>query len=210
MKLYLVRHGEVEGTKGRAIGQLDLPLSPAGAHRVRALADTWRGPAPDRLFASDLCRSVDSAQLLASRIGCALKIDPRLRELSFGHWEGIAWDEIHRQDGSRLAAWGERWWEVAPPGGETYADLSGRVLGWFEELAEEEGDTSVVLVVAHAGSLRALLVALLALPRSKFLELHLDYGHVSAVAATRRSSELIFLNQETFHGICKDPSPWPS
>ena len=191
MRLVLVRHGETEAGQGRAVGHLDLPMSTAGARAVAALARCWRGPAPGRIVASDLRRAVDSARLLARRHGSAgAETDPRLRELSFGEWEGLTWDEIHRRDRRRLESWGRRWWEAGPPGGETYAELSARVMAWFAELSresareereQERGEAAVILVVAHGGSLRALLAGLLDLPPAEVFDLRLDYAHVSEV-----------------------------
>lgn len=193
-RLYLVRHGEAEGSDGRAVGHLDLPLSVAGLRQVEALAASWHDSTPDRLFASDLRRAVDSARILAARTGGVLSLDPRLRELSFGEWEGLGWDEIHQGYRCQLAAWGERWWEVAPPGGETFADLSRRSLSWFHELPEEE----VVMAVGHGGSLRALLAALLGFSPKEVFDLRLDHAHVSAVAVDGESCELLYLNQSRF------------
>jgi alpha-ribazole phosphatase len=198
MKLYLVRHGEVEAGKGRVVGHLDLPLSAEGTRHISALANTWLGAPPSLFFASDLRRSIDSAALLAARLGRVPETDPRLRELSFGHWEGATWDEIYRRDRERLAAWGERWWEVAPPGGETFTNLSRRVLDWFADLEPRTEESTVVLVVAHGGSLRALLGALLGISHARLFELRLDCAHVSALVATQQIRELLFLNRDRF------------
>jgi broad specificity phosphatase PhoE len=193
-RLYLVRHGETAGSEGLALGHTDLPLSPAGVRSIEALAATWSGPAPGRLIASDLARAALSAEILAPRLGVAPAFDPRLREMSFGDWEGRPWDEIHRHDRERLQAWGDRWWENAPPGGEPYAGLKRRVLAWHAELAAGE----VVVAVAHGGSLRALLGALLGIPDDRIFELGQDYAHVSAVDLTPKGWEPRYLNQGRF------------
>ncbi|MBV8203209.1 MAG: histidine phosphatase family protein [Acidobacteria bacterium] len=194
-RLYLVRHGLAEVGSGRAVGHLDPPLSAAGAESIAKLAGSWRGPAPARVVSSDLRRAADSARLLAARLGAVAEADPRLRELAFGEWEGLTWDEIHRRDERRLAAWGDRWWEVAPPGGETFAELSRRVREWLEDLGS--GGEPVV-AVAHAGSLRALLGALLARPRRELFDLKLDHAHVSALTVDEGRGELLYLNRDCF------------
>ncbi len=199
MKLYLVRHGEAEGSAGRAVGQLDLPLSVQGARNVEALAASWQGPPPDRLFASDLKRAAESARILGRRFGIDPEIGPvidaRLREVSFGDWEGRAWDEIYVSDRERYESWSERWWDQAPPGGESFTDLGARVLAWYREQGEED---SVSVVVAHGGSIRALLVELLAIPRERAFELALSPARVSAVEVEEGRCELLFLDQVQF------------
>jgi len=193
MKLYLVRHGEAEGSAGRAVGHLDLPLSAAGARDIETLAATWQGPAP-RIFTSDLRRAVESARILGVRLGVEPVVDARLREVSFGDWDGQLWDEVHQRDRDRLEAWGGRWWELAPPGGETFTDLSRRVLAWLRELPEEEA----VMAVAHGGSIRALLAELLAMSRERVFDLHLAPARVSAVEVAGGGCELLFLDRDRF------------
>lgn len=196
MKLYLVRHGEAEGSEGRAVGHLDLPLSELGTCNVEALAASWQGPTPVRLFASDLRRATDSARILAARLGAEPVIDARLREVSFGDWEGRSWNEIYESDRQRYDAWTERWWEVAPPGGESFADLAVRVHAWFQDLGGGED----VIAVAHGGSIRALLVELLAIPRERAFELQLSPARVSAVELGDDGCELLFLDRTGWHG----------
>ena len=142
MRLYLVRHGEAQGSEGRAVGHLDLPLSDLGTRNLEALAASWQGPSPGRLFASDLKRATGSARILAARLGIEPVIDNRLREVSFGAWEGRAWDEVYETDRQRYDAWSERWWDLAPPGGESFADLAVRVHAWFQDLGEGEAPSS--------------------------------------------------------------------
>jgi len=191
MKIYLVRHGEAEGSEGLAVGHLDLPLSAPGARNVEALAASWQGPPPGRIFSSDLRRAAESARILATRFGRSPVTDPRLREVSFGEWDGRSWDEIYDRDRQRYDAWTERWWDLAPPGGESFADLEARVLAWFRELKEEE----TVLAVAHGGSIRALLAGLRAIPRERAFEVDLDPARISVLEVTGGVASLLFLNQ---------------
>lgn len=196
MKLYLVRHGEAEGSEGRAVGHLDLPLSDLGARNIEVLAASWRGPLPSRLFASDLRRATGSARILAQQFGIEPVLDARLREVSFGDWEGRAWDEVYETDRRRYDAWSERWWDLAPPGGESFADLAARVLAWYQDLTDGED----VIVVAHGGSIRALLVELLAIPRERAFDLQLSPARVSAVEIDDRGCKSLFLDRAGWHG----------
>ncbi len=202
MKLYLVRHGEAEGSEGRAVGHLDLPLSDLGARNMEALAASWQRPSPIRLFASDLRRATDSARILAKRFGIEPPdpiIDARLREVSFGEWEGRAWDEVYESDRQRYDAWSERWWDLAPPGGESFADLAVRVLAWFQDI-RDWGEGEDVIAVAHGGSIRALLVELLAIPRERAFDLQLSPARVSAVEINDGRCESLFLDRAGWHG----------
>lgn len=196
MKLYLVRHGEAEGSAGRVMGHFDPPLSDLGTRDVEALAASWQGPAPARLFASDLRRAAGSARILARRLGIEPVLDARLREVSFGEWEGRAWDEVYATDRQRFDAWSGRWWEVAPPGGESFADLAARVRAWFHDL----GHGGDVIAVAHGGSLRALIAELLATPHERAFDLQLATARVSALEIRDGGCELLFLDRPGWHG----------
>ena len=191
MKIYLVRHGEAKGREGLAVGHLDLSLSALGVHNVEALADSWQGPPPDRIFSSDLRRATESARIFAARLGVEPVVDPRLREVSFGEWDGRSWDEIYETDRQRYEAWSASWWDLAPPGGESFADLEARVLSWFRDLKDEE----TVLAVAHGGSIRALLAGLRVIPRERAFDLDLNPARISAVEVTAGVASLLFLNQ---------------
>ncbi len=84
-------------------------------------------------------------------------LTPALQELNFGDWEGQRWDDIDR---ASLDAWAKRPLDFVMPGGESGRDLYRRVADWAETLQFERDD----MIVAHAGSLRALAAVLLQRP----------------------------------------------
>ena len=191
MILYLVRHGAAEGCDGRCVGRTDAALSPAGAASVHALAGGWTS-APGRVIASPLARARASADVLANAWSLPVEFEPRLAEMDFGEWDGRTWNEIETADGGRLAAWMSEWVAVRAPGGESFGDVAARVSAWAGELPRE-GST---LVVAHAGSIRALLCTLLQLPLEAAFRLRVDHARVSAVRVGSRENELLFLNAD--------------
>ena len=77
--------------------------------------------------------------------------DDRLKELSFGAWEGRTWADLKRAEPAAVAARRRNRWAFVPPGGESYADLLVRVSPWLTELAPDS------VVVAHGGVARVLL-----------------------------------------------------
>jgi broad specificity phosphatase PhoE len=193
--LYLVRHGLAEGQEGRAVGQLDPPLTLEGAEAVRRLAARWQGPPADALYASDLRRAADSARLFPWSL--PVREDPRLREMSFGDWEGTLWREIEERDALRFEAWSRGWWTDPAPGGESYPQLADRVRSWLDEVMTAHSGGTVV-AVAHGGSLRALLAQTLRLPPETIFNLRLDLAHVSGLAAGPRGIEVLFVNRDRF------------
>jgi probable phosphoglycerate mutase len=82
------------------------------------------------------------------------RVDARLKELSFGDWEGLIWDEVEARDPEGARAREANKWRFAPPHGESYADLVARLTPWLDE---RDGDA---FVVAHGGVARAFMAIL--------------------------------------------------
>lgn len=151
MRLFLVRHGETAGNaEGRYIGWSDLPLSERGAAQAEALGRRLAAEPITVVFSSDLLRTSATAAAIAAPHGLRHRTDPGLRELRFGAFEGRTYNEIADQNRTALEAWITDPETVAPPGGETLAQLRRRVL-----LALPRQDGAVV--VTHGGPIRALL-----------------------------------------------------
>ena len=144
-ELWLVRHGETPASRGRRLaGWEDVPLTPFGEEQARALRPVLAGTAFDGVWCSDLQRTRATARLAWD--GEARR-DPRLREMSFGALEGRLWDTLE-------AHWQEamvRFVDFAPPEGETFEAVRGRVLDFVEGLAPGRH-----LVFTHGGVLRML------------------------------------------------------
>ena len=81
-------------------------------------------------------------------------VDDRLREIGYGHWEGLTLSEMERNDAVTFAARNLDKWGVAAPSGESYASVTLRVRNWYESLLVD------TVTVAHGGTMRALMVAL--------------------------------------------------
>ena len=195
MLLYLIRHAEPEGAVGRCLGHTDLALSAAGRSAVGALAEGWRAP-PTRVVASDLARTRETAAVLAARWALPVRTEPRLREMHFGVWDGRLWDAVRADDADRLDAWGAAWSTVPAPEGESFAAVAERVGAWWEEERSSLDAGDRVAVVAHAGSLRALLCHLLELPLDRAFQFRMDYARVTALSLDGPRPELRLLNAD--------------
>ena len=151
-RLWAVRHAPVRAA-GLCYGRSEVePVLAAGPAAARVLAlGTW---SIGQVWSSPSARCCAPAARVAAALGVPLVIDERLYELDFGAWEGRRWDELHALDGAALARWGADWLRAAPPGGETVAQLEGRVRAWWAGLRRDHEH----LLLAHAGVIRALQV----------------------------------------------------
>ena len=135
---------------GRLQGLTDIPLSPEG----EAAARTWRLPAPAdgwRRMCSPLLRARRTAELVQP--SAPVTVDSRLREMSFGVWEGKSVAQLRAEGGETFAAAERLGLDFHPPGGESPRLTMGRLAAWAREIAV--GDS--VVAVSHKAAIRALL-----------------------------------------------------
>ena len=128
--------------------------SAAGTTLARLLADRGLAPADLDFVASPLGRTRETMELLRGGLGIGLPdvvCDDRIKELSFGAWEGRTWTDLKRSEPAAVATRKRDCWRFVPPGGESYAMLLHRVIPWLAALKEDS------VVVAHGGVARVLL-----------------------------------------------------
>jgi len=194
-----IRHGVASGVEGRCIGHTDVPLSVEGADSIRALVHSWPTPLsgihPHRLASSDLRRAVDSAAILGQGWSLEVEYDPRLREMSFGVWDGRPWSALETEDGERFSAWMREWTTAATPEGEGATDVLRRATRWLEaQSPRDESPDTWVAVVSHAGWIRAAVSLLLEQAASGMFSIPVDHGRVTALRRASDGYELIASN----------------
>jgi broad specificity phosphatase PhoE len=112
--------------------------------------------------------------------------------MNFGEWDGRFWNALEREDPDRLKRWMENWITERVPGGESFTLLSERVRNWYAQCLANPAEE--IVVVAHAGSIRALLCHLLEVPLSKAFEFPVDRLRISAVEIAESGVRLLALN----------------
>ncbi len=196
-RLLLVRHGLTDWNAAQRFqGQHDVPLNEVGQRQAAALAGRLAGYAFESIFVSDLTRAVATAQAITSCHICSITVEPRLREISFGEWEGLTYAEIAARNPVLLAAW-EKNIENAPPGGETLAQLAGRVQAVLDELQRVYADDTLLLV-AHGGTLQVLICLAMGLPPENYWHFRLSPASLSEIALYPRGGILNLFN-DTSH-----------
>lgn len=151
--LLLVRHGETDWNRdGRWQGHSDTPLNDAGREQARRVAADLGGV--DVIYASDLARARETAEIIAADLGLDVRTDARLRERSFGAWEGLSAPEIEEQFGDELARW-----RVGDGAGaddaEPFEAFARRIRDFVDEVVARHPEEAV-LVVSHGGSIRVI------------------------------------------------------
>jgi len=160
-RLYLVRHGATELTaEDRFSGATDVPLSDLGRAQVRALGERLAGETIHAVVASPLGRTLETARIIAAPHGIEPKVEPDLREIDYGHWEGKTRGEVEAQYGEEYANWQEDPLTIAPRGGESGVQVLARALLVIRRIIDQHRHGSV-LVACHKGTNRLLISSLL-------------------------------------------------
>lgn len=152
MKLYLIRHGQTEwNITGRIQGKTDIPLNETGIYQAGLLSEALSGCSVEAVYASPLKRAYDTACVVAAKEKLPVIPVEELREVDFGLWEGLTWDEICHKYPGDFAAWDENPVRNTPTGGEKKESSRGRCKTAMERILNSaEGD---IAIVAHGGIL---------------------------------------------------------
>lgn len=180
--IYVFRHGEtVWNAEKRAQGFLDSPLTEEGRRQARAmgraLANELRdaGHIPDDVAvrASPLGRVRETLALAAEEAGLMhddLCFDDRLREMSWGEWDGLTGPEIEARWPGAMAARRRDRWRYEPPGGENYIMAAARARAALDDIAALAIERPVA-VFAHGGIGRVLRGLFLRAPEAEILDM---------------------------------------
>jgi len=172
MELYLIRHTTPAVQQGVCYGQTEVNVTELFLEEAEQVRTKLAGIAPVACYSSPLQRC---ARLAATLDAGEPQHDARLKEMHFGDWEMQPWDNIPRQE---LDRWGNDYVDAAPPGGETYGQLHRRATHFLNDLTCSK-HVGPVLVVTHAGVIRALLAEVLNLPLREAFRFYLDFGGVT-------------------------------
>ncbi len=174
--LYLIRHTRPDIAPGICYGQLDIGPAESFVEEANAILN-WL-PSLDLIITSPLLRTRRLAEHLAQQ--CEVRVDARLMEKNFGTWEGRAWNNIARCE---IDAWAADIMDYAPSGGESAQQVMRRVQSFLLDLAQLPQHN--IALVAHGGTIRAMLAQLAGVPLTDTLNWKIDYGAVIAVRVSR-------------------------
>lgn len=175
----LLRHGNTGFSGFR--GRLDDPLTPLGWQQMeQAVAGkTW-----DCVISSPRQRCAEFARQYSSRHAIPLELDEKLAEMHFGMWEGKTAAELMQTDADALSAFWQDPEHHSPPGGESMAIFSARVLQGWNELCKRH-TRQRVLVITHGGVIRRIQCHVRNLPLSQLLALEVPHASLHTIPGIR-------------------------
>lgn len=159
-RILFVRHGETDwNVEGRLQGQTDIPLNQLGRYQAedvgRRLIKLLADPATSEWIVSPLGRTRETAEIARRAMGldpAAYSLEDRLKEITFGEWEGFTWAELRNSVSHAEQERDQNKWGYVPPKGESYEMLTERIGRWLSTIDRE------IVAVSHGGVARALMV----------------------------------------------------
>ncbi len=158
MRFILVRHGESEmNVLRRFCGHTDAPLTEKGHEQAEFTAEKLKVEHVDRIVASDLSRAFETALKIATHHEAPVESSEAFREMDFGEWEGLTYDEILSGFPEKSKEWVDDYFKTPCPGGESLITFYDRITQAFQALKKETKKGESVLLAAHAGVIQAIL-----------------------------------------------------
>jgi broad specificity phosphatase PhoE len=207
-RLLLIRHAEVERRYHRTFGgRIDMGLSPRGRRQARLLAQFLRARRIDAIYASPMKRVQQTlAPLLDTKPDAAPRhrhrrfpnlpapvILPELREVDFGDWTGLNWEQVCEKFNLLTHQWLEHIERGTAPNGESGAALRARVEPCLRRIiAGHPGQ--IVAIFCHGGVARMILSILLEIPLARTHIFEIEYASVTQIALRPSHAEIELLN----------------
>lgn len=176
----IIRHGEPEGGRRYRGHSVDDPLSEKGWQQMWDSVE--ESPPWDHIISSPLLRCQKFAEALSQSAGVEYSVVDNLKEIGFGSWEGRTPEDIQQNEGDALERFLKDPVHNRPEGAEPLDDFAERVWQVYQKIAEEHAGQHV-LVVAHAGVIRAITSKILGMSLDDvYSRLKIEYA---AIATTR-------------------------
>lgn len=173
MDIILIRHTKVATKEGTCYGQTDVELAPGFDKEKKSIQKKLSHNKFDTVYASPLSRCKKLAEALFPNL--EINYDDRLKELNFGSWEGLNWDQISSSE--EAEAFFADYINTTCPGGESYQDMLKRVSAFYEEIKVKHKDGQIA-IVSHGGPIRAFLCLIEEITPKEAFERKVDYGEV--------------------------------
>jgi len=207
-RLLLCRHGQTGFNAAlRFQGQIEEPLSEFGRQQAQRLAKRLAEEPIDVAYTSDLGRALETTTIALAGRPVPLHVDPRLREVAFGRWEGMTFAEIKDKYPDDVAGRDRDRVDYAMPGGESLEHLAQRVRGFMEDVLPRHHGESI-LFIAHGGTVNAVISMLLDIPLTSWWRLRNHNANLNVLHFTPDGPRLASFN-DTCHLEGMAELKWP-
>ena len=198
VEVWFIRHGETDWNReDRILAATEVPLNAVGREQARRLGARLakEGVRFDEVVTSNLGRARETAALAFP--DRAVRVEPRVRELDYGVFEGHRWSDLTGDLARQATEWRTDPYRRRAPGGESYDDVIERVEAFRRTLR----GGSHVAVVSHGGTIRCALYAAMRRPARGVWSLEIENTGVSRIRYADDAVTLVTLNDHAHLGV---------
>jgi len=159
IRLYFIRHGR----QSSPLCNVDVPLDDAGVRQAELVAKRLKNYNIEALYASNLIRARQTAEIIGKELKLDTNIEDNLREISFGALEGLGNVEIKERFGDFLKERAKADTDLPYPQGESGKDVYDRAFPVVEKIIKTaiEDHMENIAIVSHGGVIRTLVAGIL-------------------------------------------------
>ncbi len=196
--VYLIRHGETEWNKlGKFQGSTDIALSEDGIRQAYLAAKVLKGKF-DYIYASPLSRAKQTADIIGETSHVSTQIEPEIKEINFGLWEGLTFEEIKEKYPKEFVSWRNPLEGHLMSDDKSIRNAGKRAGNAIRRLVEGHQGERIALV-AHGGILKAGLIDLFDWDMTMYYKIFLGNTSITKLVFKKKDSPILVTLNNTSH-----------
>lgn len=197
-KIFLVRHGQTHWNLSfKYQGHADIDLTEKGVRQAEALSVALKKQEVSAIYTSDLKRAIRTGQIIAKNHHVEPQILPAFKEISFGMWEGMTYNEINK----RWPGYFQRFMidaeSVCIPDGESFFEVQQRTMPVLKNLMDKHKNENII-IVSHGAAIRTILAGILHMPLKYVWSIRQDNTALNIIEHYENNVILALMN-DTHH-----------
>lgn len=198
VKLILVRHAlTVDNQKSRLSGHIDSSISEEGKEQIDKITNYLKDFDIDKIYTTTSSRTKDTVKKLSELKSIEIIEKESLKEISFGDFEGLTFDEIKDKYPKEFQDMIEKGYEYKYPNGENLIDSYNRVCIELDNIISNNDDRTI-LICSHGGTIRNIITYLISNSYKYHWNFKIDNGSVTILEVQDGFTVITAMNNTSF------------
>ena len=198
VKLILVRHAlTVDNQKSRLSGHIDSSISEEGKEQIDKITNYLKDFDIDKIYTTTSSRTKDTVKKLSELKSIEFIEKESLKEISFGDFEGLTFDEIKDKYPKEFQDMIEKGYEYKYPNGESLIDSYNRVCIELDNIISNN-DNRTILICSHGGTIRNIITYLISNSYKYHWNFKIDNGSVTILEVQDGFTVITAMNNTSF------------
>lgn len=198
VKLILVRHAlTVDNQKSRLSGHIDSSISEEGKEQIDKITNYLKDFDIDKIYTTTSSRTKDTVKKLSELKSIEIIEKESLKEISFGDFEGLTFDEIKDRYPKEFQDMIEKGYEYKYPNGESLIDSYNRVCIELDNIISNNDDRTI-LICSHGGTIRNIITYLISNSYKYHWNFKIDNGSVTILEVQDGFTVITAMNNTSF------------